>query len=328
MSSLPALTRDAGPRFGAIDIGSNTVHLLVASCPPRRLPIPLFHHREFVQLGLDVSRQGAIGEERLGLAIRALRRQVDDARKAQVDEIAIGATEALRAASNGAEVAKRLGAVTGGGAVHVLPSQVEAQLTFDGATMTVAQGRSALVLDIGGASSQVAWGPAGGVCQRASLRLGSGSLAAMATSEPPDASEWDAMVESVSRGISLPHLGSTFEVALGTGGTVTNLPRLLGLDGTQGLTRTQVGALIKSLAAEPAPDLARRTGMALERARLCRGGTLILVRLMELLSLERIRIAERGLRDGMIAALVRAGEGWWRAEPGRVPGGAALSSAE
>jgi exopolyphosphatase/guanosine-5'-triphosphate,3'-diphosphate pyrophosphatase len=300
------------PRFAAIDVGSNTVHLLVASCPPNRLPIPLLRRREFVQLGQDVNAVGAVGPERLELASRALRRQVEDAREAGVVEVAIGATQALRSAANGAEVAERLSAAAGGGEVRILAPQVEAQLAFDGATMTISPGRATMVLDIGGASAQIAWGPAGGVCRHISLAVGSGSVTLLAGSDPPSEEDWRAMERRVGQLIpDLIPLPAP-PVALGTGGTITNLPRLLGKQKGAVMRLRDVEVVIEAFRSRPATELAERSGVDLERTRLCRGGALILAQMMDLLHLRWIRSSERGLRDGMIAALVTGGEDWWQ----------------
>jgi len=303
------------PRFAAIDVGSNTVHLLVASCPPNRLPIPLLRRREFVQLGQDVNAVGAIGPERLELASRALRRQVEDAREAGVVEIAIGATQALRSAANGPEVAERLGAAAGAGEVRILSAAVEAQLAFAGATMTISPGRPTVVLDIGGASAQIAGGPAGGTCRHSSLGVGSGSVALLAGSDPPSEEDWRAMERRV--GQLIPDLIPlpAHPVALGTGGTITNLPRLLGKPKGAVMRLRDVEVVIEAFRSRPATELAERSGVDLERTRLCRGGALILAQMMDLLHLSWIRSSERGLRDGMIAALVNHGEGWWRVHP-------------
>ena len=306
------------PRFAAIDVGSNTVHLLVASCPPNRLPIPVLRRREFVQLGQDVTSAGIIGPERLELASRALRGQVEDARRAGAMEIAIGATQALRSAGNGPEVADRLAAAAGGGPVRILPTQVEAQLAFDGATMTISPGRATVVMDIGGASAQIAWGPAGGACLHSWLPLGSGSVAMLANSDPPSEDEWKAMEKRVGQLIpDLIPLPPNM-VALGTGGTITNLPRLLGKGRGIVLRLRDVEVVIEDFRDHSADELAERSGVDLERTRLCRGGALILAQMMDLLHLRSIRSSERGLRDGMIASLLAHGENWWQlrvAEP-------------
>jgi len=300
------------PRFAAIDVGSNTVHLLVASCPPNRLPIHLLRRREFVQLGQDVNAVGAIGPERLALASKALRGQVEEAREAGVTEIAIGATQALRSASNRADVAESLSEAAGGGRVRILAPAVEAQLAFDGATMTISPGRPTVVLDIGGASAQIAGGPAGGACRNSSLALGSGSVAQLAESDPPGDDDWLAMERRVSQ--SIPDLIPlpAHPVALGTGGTITNLPRLLGKPRGAVLRLRDVEVLIETFRTRSAAELSQSSGVDPERVRLCRGGALILAQMMDLLGLSWIRSSERGLRDGMIAALVTGGENWWR----------------
>ena len=300
------------PRFAAIDVGSNTVHLLVASCPPNRLPIPVLRRREFVQLGQDVTAAGVIGPDRLELASRALRRQVEDARRAGAMEIAIGATQALRSAGNGPEVAERLTTEAGGGPVRILPTQVEAQLAFDGATMTISPGRATVVVDIGGASAQIAWGQAGGSCLHSWLPLGSGSVAMLVKSDPPSELEWKAMERRVGELIpDLIPLPANM-VALGTGGTITNLPRLLGKGRGVMLRLRDVEVVIETFRELSAGDLSQRSGVDLERTRLCRGGALILAQMMDLLHLRSIRSSERGLRDGMIAALLAHGEDWWQ----------------
>ncbi|MHB8331750.1 MAG: Ppx/GppA phosphatase family protein, partial [Candidatus Dormibacteria bacterium] len=143
-------------RFAAIDVGSNTIHLLLASCTEAGSPRQLFRRREFVQLGLDVAAQGLIGPERLELAATTLAAQVAEARGWGARAVAVGATQALRSAANGVLVAEVLASRAGIDAVRILPPQVEAQLAFDGATMSLPSGTAALVLDIGGASAQVA----------------------------------------------------------------------------------------------------------------------------------------------------------------------------
>lgn len=309
-SGRPPLTK--APRFAAIDVGSNTIHLLVASCAPHRLPIPVLRRREFVQLGRDVQAVGAIGPQRLEFASRTLRAQVDAARRAGATSIAIGATQALRSASNGPEIAERLTAAVEAGPVRILPPGVEAQLAFDGATMTISPGRATLVLDIGGASAQIIWGLAGGFCRHSSLPLGSGSIAGLARSDPPTEEEWRAMERRV--GQLIPDLVplSLQPVALGIGGTITNLPRLLGKRRGAVLRLRDVEVSIETFRERPVTDLAERFAVDLERVRLCRGGALILAQMMDLLRLRTIRSSERGLRDGMIAALLGRGEAWWQ----------------
>jgi exopolyphosphatase/guanosine-5'-triphosphate,3'-diphosphate pyrophosphatase len=298
-------------RYAAIDVGSNTIHLLLASCTLPAAPRQLRRRREFVQLGLDVAAQGFIGAERMELAARTLEGQVEDARQHGTRALAVGATEALRSAHNGGLVAEVLAARAGLEEVRVLPAQVEAQLAFDGATVGLPAGVAALVLDIGGASSQVAFGPAHGLCSDHSLSIGSGMVTALAASDPPTDDEWRAMERLVAESIPdlMPPPPGT--VGLGTGGTITNLPRLLGKRKGAMLRPRDVEHAIELFRMTPAATLAERFRMDLERVRLCRGGALILAQLLDLLQLPKLRCSERGLRDGMVMALARRGPDWW-----------------
>ncbi|MHB1525690.1 MAG: Ppx/GppA phosphatase family protein [Candidatus Dormibacteria bacterium] len=297
-------------RFAAIDVGSNTIHLLLASCTEAGSPRQLFRRREFVQLGLDVAAQGLIGPERLELAATTLAAQVAEARGWGARAVAVGATQALRSAANGVLVAEVLASRAGIDAVRILPPQVEAQLAFDGATMSLPSGTAALVLDIGGASAQVALGPAHGTCSDYSLPIGSGMITALTTTDPPASDEWRAMERRVAELIPdlMPPPPGT--VVLGTGGTITNLPRLLGRDKGAVLRPRDVEQLIETFRQVPVSVLAQRFGMDLERVRLCRGGAVILAQLMDLLHLSKLRASERGLRDGMVVALARRGSDW------------------
>lgn len=303
-----------GVRLAAIDVGSNTVHLLVASLVEGSPPRQLFRHRSFVQLGLDVAATGEIGERRLELAAETLAAQVAEARRRGARKIAVGATQALRSAANGPEIAAVLAERSGVDSVRILPSAVEAQLAFDGASLGLAPRVPCLVMDIGGASTEVILGPAGGIARDQSLSLGSGTLLASVEADPPLDAEWRAMERLAQAGIPdlVPPPPQT--LALGTGGTITNLPRLLGKEKGASLRPREVELLLELFRVAPTSVLAERSGLDLERVRLCRGGAVILAQLMDLLRLRTVRASERGLRDGMILALRRRGRDWWRPE--------------
>ena len=301
-------------RLAAIDVGSNTVHLLLAAAPEGAHPRPLFRRRAFVQLGLDVAATGEVGPERLERAAQALAAQVQEARRHGARLIAVGATQALRSAANGAEVADELARRAGVDQVRILSPELEAQLAFDGATLGVTPRVGCMVLDIGGASAQVATGPAGGICRDRSIKIGSGTLLAAVDGDPPSSAEWRTMERLVAGRIPQDLSPDSARLVLGTGGTITNLPRLLGKAKGSSLWLREVELLLELFRVVPATDLARRSGVDLERVRLCRGGAVILAQLMDLLQVRSVRASERGLRDGMILALLRREESWWRAE--------------
>jgi len=299
-------------RYAAIDVGSNTIHLLVADLRPGWLPEPRLRERAFVQLGEDVARTGMVGAERLELAARTLSQQVAAARRAGVRSIAIGATEALRAASNGPQVAERLAAAAGE-PVRILAPLEEAAFAFAGATAKAPRGRPTLLVDIGGASTQLAVGQVGRPLEHVdSLRVGSGMVAQLAGADPPTAVEWQAMEHWVEGRIPELRPVTGAVRALGTGGTITNLPRLEGPPVRTTLAAETVERILERMRREPLAQLRARSGVDLERIRLCVGGIVILAQLMDLLHLTALQLSERGIRDGMVTALARNGADWWR----------------
>ncbi len=299
-------------RLAAIDVGSNTIHLLVAEWRRDQPPEPVFRERAFVQLGLDVAATGRVGARRLALAARTLTQQVAAARRAGVEAIAIGATEALRAAANGPQVAAHL-AEAAGEPVRILAPREEAAFAFAGATAALDPGRPVVLLDIGGASTQLAVGVTGErVGHLDSLRVGSGMIAQLAAGDPPSPGEWRAMEHQVAERMPELRPVAAAVLPLGTGGTITNLPRLEGPPVADLLTTHAVERILERMRTEPLAQLRARSGVDLERIRLCIGGVVILAQLLDLLRLPRLVLSERGLRDGMITALGTKGADWWR----------------
>ncbi len=287
----------------------------MARARPGELPAPVFRRRAFVQLGADVASSGMIGPQRLAAAVATLRDQVAAASAAGVTALAIGATQALRAAANGVAVAETLSRAVDGRPVRVLTARQEASLAFAGATLGLPRRESVLLLDIGGASTQLASGAAGRLQAVDSLPLGSGTVAARAQADPPTPEEWLDMERRVSERLPALRPVAAGVTVLGTGGTITNLPRFEGPPVHAVLRPETLERVLDHFRRETLAQLQARSGVDLERIRLCRGGILILAQLLDLLHLDRVRRSERGLRDGMIAGLGQRGADWWDVGP-------------
>src|SRR5262245_8739069 len=164
-------------RLGVLDVGSNTVHMLVVDAYPGARPIPAFSHKvelELLAAHLEPdNRLSAAGEERLVSVVAEAMRIAED--KGVEDFIAF-ATSALREAVNGDEVLARVQELTGAD-ITVLAAENEARLTFLAARRWFgwSSGRQ-LVIDIGGGSLEVAAGPDEEPEAAASLPLGAGRL--------------------------------------------------------------------------------------------------------------------------------------------------------
>src|SRR5438445_49790 len=133
-------------RLAALDIGSNTVHALVADVVRNRLE-EVAHYVEMPELGARVARTGSIGAKGR-FAIRALRSVVNRARKDGYDKLLAAATEAVREANDGEAFARQAGEAIGA-PVHIISTSREAELSFLGAATyhaTMRGGVEALLL--------------------------------------------------------------------------------------------------------------------------------------------------------------------------------------
>src|ERR1700675_2195897 len=139
-------------RLAAVDIGSNTVHSLVADVVRGKLE-EVAHYVEMPELGARVARTGEIGAG-AKTAIRALRSVVARARSHNFDVLIAGATEAVRQARDGAEFARAAGEAIGV-TVHMISAKREAELSCLGVASRHAVRREWVMVDIGGGSTEV-----------------------------------------------------------------------------------------------------------------------------------------------------------------------------
>lgn len=146
--------------IAAVDVGTNTVRMLVAARDGRRLR-PVLRMRRITGMGRALRETGAIGDREMRdsvAALRAFRREFD---RLGVDTVRACGTAALRDASN--RDAFLAGAAAAGIPVEVISPDEEARLTWTGVTGGGAAGRGALVMDIGGGSTEFIAGPGRGM---------------------------------------------------------------------------------------------------------------------------------------------------------------------
>jgi exopolyphosphatase/guanosine-5'-triphosphate,3'-diphosphate pyrophosphatase len=315
--------------IAAIDIGSNTIHLVVARPAADRNALePLADETELVRLGADVAVAGAIGQERAARAVEVVRGQVARARSLGATPILGIATEGVRAASNGLALLDRIRAEAGL-VVHLVTGEQEAALTYWGATSgRVVTGRAA-VIDLGGGSTEIVVGEGERVTWRVSLPLGSGTIHdRVAPADPADPAELAAaarLVEDALAGLAIPLPVAEAAVC---GGAATSLAALasragLAVDVPDGgghrradlgappdLTPARCEALIALLETLPAVAIARRYGVDEGRARLLAPGAVVIAAATRRLGVARVRVSRRGIREGAILAYLRHGDGW------------------
>ena len=163
-------------RIAALDLGSNSFHLVVVETRPDGSFLPLAREKEMLRLGDVVAREGLLPEAAIEAAIETVRRFKTIADLQRCDEIVAMATAAMRQASNGPEAAERIEAATGV-RIEVVSGIREAQLIFDAvrASVLIDPG-PALCADLGGGSLELSVGDRFGLSYATSLHLGVGRL--------------------------------------------------------------------------------------------------------------------------------------------------------
>ncbi len=296
-------------RLAAVDIGSNTVHVLVADVVRNKL-VDVAHYVEMPELGARVARTGAIGTKGR-IAIRALRKVIALARKRGYDLLIAAATQAVRQASDGDAFARQASAAIGV-LVHIISAQREAELSFLGVASRHAARREWVMVDLGGASTEVVIARGHGMVRSTSLPIGSGVLASSYLSDPPRPEERARLRRAALRELTHAPDGEV-ERLVATGGTASNLPLVLSRRNPPTvLTTADLLACEGRLDAGRAVHVGRKLGLPPTRVKALRAGVEVLLLLLDWYGLAVLQISHEGLRHGMLLAYLERGEDWWR----------------
>jgi exopolyphosphatase/guanosine-5'-triphosphate,3'-diphosphate pyrophosphatase len=296
-------------RLAAVDIGSNTVHALVADVVRGKLE-DVAHYVEMPELGARVAKTGEIGAGAKG-AIRALRRVVAQAGRHNYDLLIASATQAVRAAKDGAEFARAAGEAIGT-PVHVISPHREAELSFQGVASRHAVRREWAMLDLGGGSTEVAIGRGKELVRWASLPIGSGVLAGAYLSDPPKPDERARLRKTALRELVQAPDGDV-ERLVATGGTASNLPLVLTHRNPPSvLTTADLLSCEARLDKRRAAEVAGTIGLPATRVKAMRAGIEVLLLFLDWYGLAVLQVSHEGLRHGMILAYLERGNEWWR----------------
>jgi exopolyphosphatase / guanosine-5'-triphosphate,3'-diphosphate pyrophosphatase len=335
-------SRDARPgrrerapgNFAALDLGTNNCRLLIAQPTQRGFRIVDAYSR-IVRLGEGLSQSGRLSEPAMERAFAALGVCADKVRRREPVRLRAIATQACRMAANGAEFLAEAEARTGI-SLRVISPREEAQLSVAGCSNLIdREADAALVLDVGGGSTELAWldlrqrrGDARGappIAAWLSVPIGVVSLAERfpegGGAGQGAADAWFAqMVEAVRAPIAAfagaEPLRALFDAGrshlIGTSGAITSLAGLhLGLprydrskvDGLW-MTRSECEAVRQRLAQLTTAERARQPCIGPDRADLVLAGAAILEAVQSVWPCERVRVADRGLREGVLMSLM------------------------
>ena len=320
----PALPR--APRIAAIDIGTNSIRLLVAERAPHGELRPLVRLGESCRLGEGLETTGRIAPRAEERTRDTLSRFARRARELDCAEVLVAATNALRSAENGPEVTRRLAAAAGF-PIQILSGEEEARLVYEAVLEGLHWDREQgeyLVVDIGGGSVEIVRGVGLRVDRWVSLELGCVRLTErFLRSDPPTPSELSEL-RSFLREIWVGHdllLRPTPQAAAGVGGTVTALAALnLGLrrydaSRVEGhlLPTGDIRRLTDSLTGLTTAERQALATVGPGRADILPAGCVLLVSLCEAAGLASLTSSTQGLRYALARAALR------RAEAGAAP---------
>jgi exopolyphosphatase/guanosine-5'-triphosphate,3'-diphosphate pyrophosphatase len=299
-------------RLGVLDVGSNTVHMLVVDAYPGARPLPAFSHKTDLSLAAHLERGNAlstVGEERLTEVVAEAQRIAEDK---GVEDFLAFATSAVRDAVNGDDVLARVQNQTGA-RITVLSGENEARLTFLAARRWFgwSSGRL-LVVDIGGGSLEIGAGLDEEPEAVMSLPLGAGRLTRdWFTADPPPPDEVRAVRRHVRAEIARKagslRRGGTVDHAVGTSKTFRQLARIAGAaPSSEGfyvkrfLKHSDVSLWAKRLAAMDKAERARLPGVSEGRAAQMTAGAIVADAVMDLMGVSQLEICPWALREGVI----------------------------
>jgi exopolyphosphatase/guanosine-5'-triphosphate,3'-diphosphate pyrophosphatase len=296
-------------RLAAVDIGSNTVHVLVADVVRGRLE-DVAHYVEMPELGARVARTGEIGPG-TRTAIRALRSVVARARTHGFEVLIACATEAVRQAKDGAQFAQAAGDAIGT-RVHVITAKREAELSFQGVASRHSVRREWAMVDLGGGSTEVVIARGREMLRSAALPIGSGVLASAYLSDPPKPDERARLRKAALRELAHAPDGEV-ERLVATGGTASNLPLVLTHRNPPSvLTTADLLNCEARLDRGRAAKVATAVGLPANRVKAMRAGVEALLLFLDWYGLALLQISHEGLRHGMLLAYLERGNDWWR----------------
>ena len=299
-------------RLGVIDVGSNTLHLLVVDAYVGAHPLPTSSHKIELRLAEHVEANGSIDRSGADALVAFTHECLTFAEDQGVEDLLAFATSAIREAPNGEAVLARVRAETGV-ELQVLSGEDESKLTFLAVRRWFgwSSGRL-LVMDIGGGSLELAAGIDEVPDVALSLPLGAGRLTRSAlVGDPPKPAQIKAVRKQVRADVAWV-LGAVNQAGMpdrfvGTSKTLRSLARIAGAAGStlgpyavRTLTRKNVSVLVSRLGEMTAAERSQLPAVSVGRAPQMLAGAIIAEAAMDLLGIERLDICPWALREGVI----------------------------
>jgi exopolyphosphatase / guanosine-5'-triphosphate,3'-diphosphate pyrophosphatase len=315
-------------RVAAIDLGSNSFHLLVVDASADGHFVPLARDKETLRLGDTVARDGRVDAAGLSKAIATIQRFKTQIDGLGVTELMACATSAIRDADNGGEVIDAIYAATGV-RVTLLSGIEEARLVFQAvrASVVIDPG-PALCLDLGGGSLEVMVGGPEGLLRAVSLPLGVGRLTTeLVRSDPPSDDDARRLRQRLTATLAevseeMAALRPTMTVA--TSGTLSDLARMAVARRTGvpplsmnhlTVSREELEELHRDIWSSTVTQRTRMPGLDARRADQIPAGSMVAMVAMELFGIAELTMSAWALREGIVLEVIgRADPALWTSD--------------
>jgi exopolyphosphatase/guanosine-5'-triphosphate,3'-diphosphate pyrophosphatase len=296
----------------AIDLGSTSVHLLVADVDRDGLAT-IADESTFLGLGAAVDGAGTLGPAGRTTLTTTVLGYVEQARAAGASDPILMGTEPLRRLGDATRIVAEVSAISGV-PLHVLEHEEEALLTLIGLSAGKAVRDELIVVDIGGGSCEIVEIGPGRLARATGLQIGAGRLTRRHVAhDPPTAGELRALAEATDDAFAWTPARPPTDVVV-VGGTASNLLKLVRRAGDpdrpDSLDRAALGLARRVIASGPAEMLAAQLGLREARIRLLAAGAAIIEVVLDRCGVDSIRVVDSGIREGAIIAAARAGQGW------------------
>jgi exopolyphosphatase/guanosine-5'-triphosphate,3'-diphosphate pyrophosphatase len=327
--------------IAALDLGTNSFHLLIADVHPDGSFTPLAREKEMLRLGDHVSREGRIPPDAADLAVATVRRMKMLADAADASEVVACATSAIRLATNGCDLVDRIERETGV-EVEVISGLTEARLIFGAIRASVVlEPAPALCFDLGGGSLEVMVGAASGMQWAASENLGVARLTNdFVHSDPISKSDRRALRDHLRDTLApIAEQISRFEPTLvvGSSGTLEDLARMVAARRHAQLpvslnqlafTREEFLRLHDDILSSKASERRKMDGLEPRRVDLIVAGSIFLATAMEVCEFDAMTVSEWSLREGILLDTIgHQDPGDWTDDPRAIRRGSVQSLA-
>ena len=300
-------------KLAAIDIGTNSIHMLIAEATSQGGFNILDREKEMAKLGVGVFASNYISDRAFKVGLESITRYVQLADRLGVDEIITAATSAIREAHNGESFLSEVVAQTGL-RPRIISGQEEAKLIFLAVRNSIAlEGESALVLDIGGGSTEAVVGDRNKILFKESMPLGVLRLLDMFADGGTVGAEGRNVLEAHIRFVAeqifdkIHQLG--FDRVIGTSGTIRTMGEAAHIAAggkswrsvnAQVAQLKDIDSLTQKLLDLEQEERAKVDEISSKRADAIHLGGVLLVQLLKMAEVKEITLCDASLREGMI----------------------------